>query len=47
VERCCLEVAESNLHAILLYQALAYETVGRRPRYYRDGQDALVMVKVL
>jgi [ribosomal protein S18]-alanine N-acetyltransferase len=38
-----LEVRPSNRRAITLYRRLGYETLGRRPRYYADGEDALVM----
>jgi ribosomal-protein-alanine N-acetyltransferase len=39
-----LEVRESNLAAIRLYERLHFRTAGRRPRYYRDnGEDALIM----
>ncbi len=38
-----LEVRPSNRRAIRLYRHLGYDIVGRRPRYYADGEDALVM----
>ena len=38
-----LEVRPSNRRAIRLYRHLGYDVVGRRPRYYADGEDALVM----
>lgn len=38
-----LEVAEGNLAGRGLYTASGFTVSGRRPRYYRDGQDALVM----
>jgi ribosomal-protein-alanine N-acetyltransferase len=38
-----LEVRPSNRRAIRLYRHLDYAIVGRRPRYYADGEDALVM----
>ena len=38
-----LEVRPSNRRAIRLYRFLGYELIGRRPRYYADGEDALVM----
>lgn len=37
-----LEVAESNLAAIALYQSLRFIDVGRRRAYYGD-QDAIIM----
>lgn len=38
-----LEVAEPNIAARALYAGVAAREVGRRPRYYADGTDALVM----
>jgi ribosomal-protein-alanine N-acetyltransferase len=38
-----LEVRPTNRRAVLLYQHLGYRTIARRPRYYTDGEDALVM----
>ena len=38
-----LEVRPSNRRAQLLYRRLGYHVIGRRPRYYGDGEDALVM----
>jgi ribosomal-protein-alanine N-acetyltransferase len=38
-----LEVRVSNLAAQQLYQKYRFEEVGRRPHYYRDGEDALLM----
>jgi ribosomal-protein-alanine N-acetyltransferase len=39
-----LEVRESNLAAITLYQRMHFHSAGKRPRYYRDnGEDALIM----
>ena len=47
VERMFLEVRVSNAAAMLLYLKHGY--VGRyvRPRYYGDGEDALIMEKPL
>ncbi len=42
-----LEVRRSNLAAIKLYRSFDFKTIGIRKRYYRDGEDALVMVKDL
>jgi [ribosomal protein S18]-alanine N-acetyltransferase len=44
-ESVTLEVRESNLEAIALYRNLGFLPVGRRPQYYGDGEDALVMTK--
>jgi ribosomal-protein-alanine N-acetyltransferase len=38
-----LEVRPTNLRAVRLYRHLGYHVVARRPRYYADGEDALVM----
>jgi ribosomal-protein-alanine N-acetyltransferase len=39
-----LEVRESNLAAITLYERMQFVSAGKRPRYYRDnGEDALIM----
>ena len=41
-----LEVRASNVPAIALYQKLGFDTVGRRPNYYRHPkEDALIMRK--
>ena len=39
-----LEVRPSNHRAVMLYRHLGYRVIGRRPRYYGDGEDALVML---
>lgn len=38
-----LEVRVGNLAAIELYRRFGFEEAGRRPRYYSDGTDALIM----
>ena len=38
-----LEVRASNLVAQKLYAKLGFEVVGARRKYYRDGEDGLVM----
>ena len=41
-----LEVRASNTPAIALYEKLGFDTVGRRPNYYRHPkEDALIMRK--
>ena len=41
-----LEVRASNAPAITLYEKLGFDTVGRRPNYYRHPkEDALIMRK--
>ncbi len=42
-----LEVAERNEAARALYARAGWRGAGRRPRYYCDGQDALVLRKTL
>lgn len=39
-----LEVRESNDAARTLYRDTGFDVARRVPRYYRDGEDALVMV---
>jgi ribosomal-protein-alanine N-acetyltransferase len=42
--RYTLEVRESNLAAIALYERFGFRTAGMRRRYYQDnGEDALIM----
>lgn len=38
-----LEVRVSNLPAQKMYAKFGFEEVGRRKKYYRDGEDALLM----
>jgi [ribosomal protein S18]-alanine N-acetyltransferase len=42
-----LEVRVSNKTAQALYQKYNLEVVGERPRYYNNGEDALIMTAVL
>ncbi|MFW6384061.1 MAG: GNAT family N-acetyltransferase [Halodesulfurarchaeum sp.] len=42
-----LEVRPSNRPARGLYDAAGFEVIGRRERYYQDGEDALVMARRL
>lgn len=41
--RATLEVRPSNSLALALYESLGFEALGRRRRYYADGEDALVL----
>ena len=41
--RCSLEVRRSNEGAQALYRALGMESLGVRPRYYSDREDAVIM----
>ncbi len=46
LEFVTLEVRESNLPAIRLYEKMGFGAVGKRPRFYRDPlEDALLMTK--
>jgi ribosomal protein S18 acetylase RimI-like enzyme len=38
-----LEVRAGNNGAICLYQGFDFKIIGRRIKYYPDGEDALVM----
>lgn len=42
-----LNVRPSNLPAIRLYRHLDYQQIGVWPRYYQDGEDALIFEKKL
>lgn len=42
-----LEVRADNPRAQGLYERFGFESIHRRPRYYRDGVDAIIMRKVL
>jgi ribosomal-protein-alanine N-acetyltransferase len=44
-ESVTLEVRPSNRGAIGLYASMGYEMVGRRPGYYANGEDGLIMTK--
>ena len=41
--RMTLEVRVGNAPAIALYQSMGFQSAGTRPRYYDDGEDALIM----
>ena len=41
--RCSLEVRAGNAAAQALYKALGFRSLGTRPRYYSDGEDALIL----
>lgn len=43
LDTACLEVRASNRAAIALYEKFGFVAAGRRPAYYPDGEDALLM----
>ena len=45
--RMLLEVAESNAAARAFYARAGFVEIHRRPNYYRDGSDALVLERVV
>lgn len=45
VKNIFLEVDESNIAAISLYQKCGFVNIGTRPHYYENGHDAIVMKK--
>ncbi|MEO6908116.1 MAG: ribosomal protein S18-alanine N-acetyltransferase [Abditibacteriaceae bacterium] len=45
VKKISLEVRVSNKAGFAIYHKFGFAVRGRRPRYYEDGEDALVMVK--
>ena len=47
VVKSFLEVRESNVPAITLYQKCGYEKISVRKNYYADGENAVVMAKEL
>ena len=40
-----LEVDETNTPAIMLYKKCGFENAGRRPHYYENKHDAIIMKK--
>lgn len=42
-----LEVRENNQRAIHLYEKFGFKTILKRPGYYKNGETALVMQKIL
>ena len=42
-----LEVRRGNHGAVRLYRRHGYRPVGLRPRYYEDGEDAILMIRDL
>lgn len=46
-DRLLLEVREDNAAARSFYEAKGFAEIDRRPRYYRDGAAAVVMLRQL
>ena len=44
-EQITLEVRTSNMSAIGLYRKHKFDVIGTRPNYYKDGEDAYIMMK--
>jgi ribosomal-protein-alanine N-acetyltransferase len=42
---CLLEVRESNAGAAALYERTGFQRVGRRPKYYPNGEAAVLMTR--
>ncbi len=42
-----LEVNSQNINAIKLYQKMGFKQISKRKAYYSDGNDALVLQKLL
>ena len=42
-----LEVRENNMPAIHLYESFDFEEVGRRKKYYKNGDTAILMTRKL
>ena len=42
-EKIMLEVKENNIPAIKLYESMGFKEIHRRPNYYGEGIDAIIM----
>lgn len=42
-EKVTLEVSAQNAPALRLYASSGFKVVGRRPKFYNDGSDAILM----
>lgn len=45
LKRLFLEVRESNIPAIKLYEKFGFEKISQRKKYYKDGETAIIMCK--
>lgn len=43
IEYIILEVRESNITALLYYEENGFKTLEKRKKYYRNGEDAIIM----
>lgn len=46
-DRMLLEVSAVNPEALAFYDDAGFERIDTRPRYYKDGSDAIVMCRAL
>lgn len=46
-ENITLEVRNNNFSAIIFYKKFGFRELSVRKSYYRDGEDALVMIKMV
>jgi ribosomal-protein-alanine N-acetyltransferase len=47
IKSILLEVRESNLAAMLYYEKNGFEAIDRRNKYYRNGEDAIIMRQLI
>ena len=45
--KLCLEVSAANEPALRLYRGAGFQIVGRRPKFYNDRSDAILMDLIL
>ncbi len=45
LDNAFLEVRSGNFKALALYEKVGFIKSGIRPKYYRDGEDAILMIK--
>ena len=45
--RSFLEVRKGNAVGLGMYESFGFEVIGERKRYYKDGEDAIVMTRNL
>lgn len=47
VHRVILEVSSANSDALALYRKIGFEVIAMRKKYYRNGEDAVIMEKCI